>query len=153
MNGSSKNISSNISPFKKGGMFEGASHLIFEKAKKLRANPTPEEQLMWMYLRPGVKGYKFRRQHPISLYITDFYCHKLKLIVELDGQIHQRPEIKKNDDERQAVLEKMGYTVIRFTNQQLKESIESVIFHIEAAIENLSNNTIQTKTKPPLGGV
>jgi very-short-patch-repair endonuclease len=55
---------SNKSPYKKGGMFEGASHLLFEKAKQLRNNMTGTEEVLWMHLRTGINGFKFRRQHP-----------------------------------------------------------------------------------------
>jgi len=63
-------------PYKKGGMFEGASFLLFEKAKKLRKNMTGAEEVLWMYLRKGIGGYKVRRQHPIGIYIVDFFCYK-----------------------------------------------------------------------------
>jgi very-short-patch-repair endonuclease len=77
-------------PYKPGGMFEGASRLIFANAKHLRKNMTATETVLWMYLKVGIDGFKFRRQHPIGLYIADFYCHKAKLIVEVDQFIKTR---------------------------------------------------------------
>ena len=74
------------SPHKAGGMFEGALHLIFENAKQLRKNMTNAEIALWIHLKGGMHGFKFRRQHPIAVYIADFYCHKVKLIIEVDGQ-------------------------------------------------------------------
>jgi len=62
-------------------MFIGASNLIFEKAKDLRNNPTHAETLLWGYLKQNPLSHKFRRQHPISIYVADFYCHSLKLTV------------------------------------------------------------------------
>src|SRR5580765_7230356 len=81
-------------PYKEGGMFEGASHLIFGNAKHLRKNMTVAQTVLWMHLKKGINGFKFRRQHPIGLYIADFYCHKAKLIVEVDGLVHSEPEVK-----------------------------------------------------------
>ncbi len=104
------------SPYKKGGMFEGASHLLFEKAKELRKRMTDAETVLWMHIKAGVNGCKFRRQHPIGLYIADFYCHKLKLVIEIDGAVHDHPEVIEADKIRQLDLENWGYTVIRFSN-------------------------------------
>ena len=64
--------------YKSGGMFEGASHIIFENAKQLRKNMTDTEKFLWSYLKKGINGLKIRRQHPIGQYIADFYCHEVK---------------------------------------------------------------------------
>ena len=58
--------------------------LIFELAKDLKRNMTDAEMILWNELKNGINGLKFRRRHPIGIYITDFYCHELKLIVEVD---------------------------------------------------------------------
>ncbi len=126
-------------PYKAGGMFEGASYLIFENAKQLRKNMTAAETALWMHLRKGVSGYKFRRQHPIGLYIADFYCHKVKLIVEIDGTIHNRKDIQEHDEKRQKDLTEMRYTVLRFTNQQVVTNVENVLLIIEDNISQLNN--------------
>jgi cyclase len=127
-------------PYKQGGMFEGASHLIFENAKQLRENMTAAEMSLWLHLRGGLSGYKFRRQHPIGLYIADFYCHKVKLIVELDGSIHEKEEVKKNDAIRQADLEKWGYTIIRFSNDEVFKQLELVVMKILDKILFINNS-------------
>src|SRR5881394_1517038 len=106
-------------PYRQGGMFEGANHLIFQNAKELRGNMTAAETVLWMYLRNKINGLKFRRQHPIGIYIADFYCHKAKLIIEVDGSIHNEPEIIKSDKARQKQLEVWGYRIVRFTNQEV----------------------------------
>ena len=124
-------------PYKPGGMFESASHLIFENAKTLRGNMTAAEINLWMYLRKGVNGFKFRRQHPIGIYIADFYCHKAKLIIELDGSIHNIEEVIKNDEERQKELERWGYFVIRFKNKKIMQKPEEVIKIITEKISQL----------------
>lgn len=126
-------------------MFYGASNLIFEKAKALRNRVTDSESLLWEQLKGKQLGLKFRRQHPISSYIADFYCHEAKLIIELDGSIHQIPEIIKNDIERQKNIEELGITVLRFTNKELHNNLNVVLDKIK--------QTIQERTAvPPLGG-
>jgi imidazole glycerol-phosphate synthase subunit HisF len=85
----------------KANMFYNASPLIFERAKELRANLTPAESVLWGYLKSKPLGYKFRRQHPVSIYIVDFFCYKLKLVIEVDGPVHDKPDIKLSDVERQ----------------------------------------------------
>jgi very-short-patch-repair endonuclease len=69
------------SPFKKEGMLNEANLLVFELAKDLKRNMTDAEIVLWQYLRAGINGLKFRRQHPIGIYVADFYCHKLRLII------------------------------------------------------------------------
>ena len=95
-------------PYKQGGMFEGASHLIFENAKHLRKNMTAAEMCLWLHLRDGLNGFKFRRQHPVGLYIADFYCHKAKLIIEVDGSVHNKKDIKELDEIKENELVKWG---------------------------------------------
>ena len=124
-------------------MFEGASHLIFENAKHLRKNMTVAETILWMYLKKGINDYKFRRLHPIGLYIADFYCHKAKLIIEIDGSIHNKPAIIESDKIRQQELERWGYGVIRFSNEQVIKNPEKVLNSIA---ENLTRKQF-TKSK------
>ncbi len=133
-------------PYKEGGMFEGASHLIFANAKHLRKNMTAAETVLWMHLKNGINGFKTRRQHPIGLYIADFYCHKVKLIVEVDGSIHNNADIKEADELRQKELERWGYTIMRFTNQQVMEGVEEVIKVITEKILQLNN--LQKQSTP-----
>ena len=142
-------------PYRSGGMFEGASHIIFENAKHLRKNMTDAEKVLWMYLKVGIAGLKFRRQHPIGLYIADFYCHKIRLVIEVDGSIHEDAEIKKLDEVRQSDLEKWGCNILRFTNQKVMNQIEEVIKIISGKISQLNNlqkqNTLeQAESKSPL---
>lgn len=70
---------------------------------------------------------KFRRQHPVSLYVADIYCHAEKLVIEIDGSIHDLDEIKINDEIRQKALEALGLRVIRFTNNEILNNLESVL--------------------------
>ena len=121
-------------------MFEGASHLIFENAKQLRKNMTYAELVLWMHLKKGINKLKFRRQHPIGIYIADFYCHPAKLIIEIDGGIHNQLNIKEHDKVRQQDLTTMGYKVIRFTNEQVIQQAEVVLQTIKQEILNIINS-------------
>ena len=120
-------------------MFEGASHIIFANAKHLRRNMTDAERVLWFYLKQGINGFKFRRQHPIGIYNTDFYCHKAKLIIEVDGSIHNDADIIKSDKIRQKDLEDWGYNVIRFSNQQVILNVKNVLSSIEKLITGIIN--------------
>ena len=129
--------------------------MIFAKAKHLREHMTGAETVLWMHLKGGLNNFKIRRQHPIGLYIADFYCHKLKLIVEVDGSIHNEPDIKEIDETGQKDLEKPGYTIIRFTNLQVMKKPEEVIKIITEKISEINNlqkqNTLQkAESKSPL---
>jgi imidazole glycerol-phosphate synthase subunit HisF len=128
-------------PYKKGGMFEGANRFLFARAKELRGKMTDAEIFLWVYLKKGINGFKFRRQHPIGLYIADFYCHKAKLIIEVDGSIHNLVDVVASDRSRQNDLEKWGYNVIRFTNSQVIKNIETVLSQISEIL--ISTQTIQ----------
>lgn len=116
-------------------MFEGASHLIFANAKQLRKNMTAAEIVLWMYLKAGISDCKFRRQHPIGIYIADFYCHKAKLIIEIDGSIHNLDEVKQNDKEKKSYLINNGYSVTRFTNKEVMTQAETVLEKIKRIID------------------
>lgn len=122
-------------------MFRGASHLVFELAKDLRRNMTEAEKLLWNYLKAGVQGLKFRRQHPIGIYIADFYCHKLKLIVEVDGTIHDLKDVKENDKIREDYLKEQGCVIIRFTNERVFQELDVVLDEINSMVEKLLNSS------------
>ncbi|MFP4023038.1 MAG: endonuclease domain-containing protein [Thiohalospira sp.] len=112
-------------------MFYGASPEIFETAKVLRNHMTDSEKLLWEKLKDNqLNGIKFRRQHPISQFIVDFYCHQKKLVIELDGSIHQKNAQQERDKGRQFMLEELGLTVIRFKNEEIKKDISNVISKI-----------------------
>ena len=96
-------------------------------AKFNRHNMTWAEEKLWKELRRGKQGTKFRRQYIIGDYIADFVCLEHNLIIELDGECHEGEEQRENDRGRQRNLEKMGYTVIRFTNEMVTNNIEQVL--------------------------
>ena len=119
-------------PYKKGGMFDGASHLIFEMAKGLRKNMTESEKILWFHLKQSPEEFKFRRQHPLGIYIADFYCHKAKLVIELDGNVHDDADVKNNDEIRQRSIEDGGIKVVRFKNERIYKELETVLKEIKS---------------------
>ncbi len=122
-------------------MWKGAPFGSFLKAKELRNNETDSEKVLWEKLRNNqIKGLKFRRQHPVNLYIVDFYCHKLKLIIELDGDYHALREQVSKDIERTEALSLMGLEVIRFKNDEVMNDIDSVLLRITSWIEKIENS-------------
>lgn len=112
-------------------MHGGAIKLLYQNARELRNNATHAETILWGYLKTKPFGFKFRRQHPYSIYILDFYCHSLKLIIEVDGNIHDLQEVKNNDAIRQDFLEKEGFTNLRFSNERILTKSELVINELE----------------------
>ena len=113
-------------------MFYGALPIHFELAKKLRDNQTDAEILLWNNLnRIDLKGIRFKRQHPVLYFIADFYCHKARLIIEVDGGYHNIPEQYLYDRNRENELNELGLKVIRFTNEEIMNDIETVLITIE----------------------
>jgi very-short-patch-repair endonuclease len=91
---------------------------------------TPAEKLLWKYLSDrGMVGVKFRRQHPIDRFIVDFYCSEHKLGIELDGGIHNN--MKEHDLARQRILESKGIVILRFKNEEVFNSLDSVLKQIK----------------------
>jgi uroporphyrinogen-III synthase len=98
---------------------------------------TPAEEKLWQLLRHRrLQKLKFRRQAPVSGYVADFYCHALRLVVELDGEVHAHPHQMVRDEDRDLNLWCRGYTVLRFSNRVLFEQPEAVLDQIaETAAE------------------
>ncbi|WP_462250197.1 endonuclease domain-containing protein [Ferruginibacter sp.] len=123
----------------KNDMHFGAIKPIFKNAEFLRKNMTHEEKIVWGYICNNQLDFKFRRQHPIWMYIADFYCHELKLVIEIDGGIHNREDVKENDSIRENDLTEFGIKVIRFTNDEIKCTIDKVIEDIKSTIKIIKN--------------
>ncbi|HUX57759.1 MAG TPA: endonuclease domain-containing protein [Bacteroidales bacterium] len=108
-------------------MFYGASKNIFLRAIELRNNMALAEKLLWKELkRKEIFNARFKRQHPIDIFVVDFYCHKHKLAIEVDGEIHLKEEVQEYDDSRSHDIEKLGIKILRFTNKEVIENIEMV---------------------------
>ncbi len=106
-------------------------------ANELRHNMTKAEACLWKYvLKAGqLHGYKFRRQRPVLNYIADFMCPELMLIIEVDGITHLNEGVVKNDEIRQEVLEKIGFTVLRFNDDEVLKDIRNVERVLDAYVE------------------
>jgi len=116
--------------------------LLKELAKKQKENPTNAETFLWNTLRgKKLEGYKFRRQHIIDQFIADFVCLERQLIIEIDGGYHSLPDVEISDIQRTEILKSLGYTVIRFSNEQILNEIEVVLEEVKDALASL-----------PLGG-
>jgi very-short-patch-repair endonuclease len=113
-------------------MFYGATANIFKKAVELRNNLTESEKRLWVKLGRSQLGFRFRSQHPIDIYIVDFYCHPAKLIVEIDGGYHLQKEVAENDIGRTKELSELGLKVIRFSNDRVRNEIDQVIEEIKS---------------------
>ncbi len=123
--------------------YEEADPLLYGLLKEFsaqhRKNPTEAENVLWLHLNgKKLEGYKFRRQHIIGQYIADFVCPAKKLIIEVDGLIHQLPENIISDAERTEWLVSRGYKVIRFINNEILQDTENVLLKIEQELETLS---------------
>jgi very-short-patch-repair endonuclease len=91
--------------------------ILTERARQLRQSETLAEDIAWSLLRDRKAfGLKFRRQQPLGGYIVDFYCHKLRLVVELDGEVHSQPSRLKRDARRKTRLEQLGCQVLCVPN-------------------------------------
>ncbi|MCB0475929.1 MAG: class I tRNA ligase family protein, partial [Flavobacteriaceae bacterium] len=105
------------------------SGLLLERAKEMRANPTQAESILWEQLKGKKLGVKFRQQHLIDDFIVDFVCLSKKIIIEVDGKVHEYQ--KNEDEERTAILEAKGYKVIRFINDEVIGNIDEIINSIK----------------------
>ncbi len=123
-----------------------------EKARALRKSGTPAEEKLWQILRNRkVTNLKFRRQHPIGYFIVDFYCDEKKLIIEIDGSIHDVVENKEYDLNRQEELTAAGYKIIRFRNEKVLKNIEEVIERIKDEV-SVSDKRLTSPLTPLLKG-
>ena len=113
---------------------------LVKKARVLRRSMTIAEIILWSRLRSKkIDGHKFRRQQPIFNYIVDFYCHELKLIIEVDGEIHSLEEVIEYDKKRERILVINGYHIIRLSNLEIIEDTDSAITRIKSYIKGISS--------------
>jgi very-short-patch-repair endonuclease len=107
--------------------------LIYNKAeqkenrRRLRKEMTSAEGILWAHIRNNKLGYKFRRQYGIGKYIADFYCPKLRLVIEVDGGGHYEPDKIESDKLRTEYLNSLGITVKRYTNLDIANNLSSVM--------------------------
>jgi len=106
------------------------------RARSMRKDPTPAEAKLWSRLRKKqVAGLRFRRQHPIGQFIVDFYCAEARLVIEVDGSVHDEPEVAERDTSRQQHLESLGLRVFRVTNGLVMRELDAVVERIGELVE------------------
>ena len=109
-------------------------------AKNLRKNATPQENHLW-YCFLSKYEIRFQRQKAIDDFIADFYCHKAKLIIEIDGSQHYTEESKQKDEFRTEILAGYDLKVIRFTNRQINTNFRGVCEYIDATVKSALQKT------------
>jgi leucyl-tRNA synthetase len=135
----------------------------YENARSNRKNATQAEDLLWQKLRDRQLGDKFRRQHPIENYIVDLVCLAKRLVIEVDGGYHNTPDQIAYDDERTRVLQTLGFTVMRFSNdevvhqtdvviQKVKEQLDSIHTSLSSGGEGRGEVERETNTMPGYAG-
>jgi very-short-patch-repair endonuclease len=115
---------------------------IRSRARELRQSQTPAEQALWAVLRDRqLEFLKFRRQYPIGIFIADFCCCERKLIVELDGDVHDVRQQRAWDENRDAYLRQRGFRILRFRNEAILEDPGSVLRQILEAVSNREHHS------------
>ncbi len=110
------------------------------RRKDLRKKSTKAEKILWEYLRNRkLAGFKFKRQYSVDAFIIDFYCPKVKLGVELDGEVHFTDEAKEYDENRTGFLSDFGIEIIRFKNDEVVNNVEMVLNKIKQKLKNIDN--------------
>ena len=121
-----------------------------QSARALRKRMTDAERLLWRHLRNReLDGWKFRRQYPVGSFIVDFICVEKNLVIEFDGGPHAENE--EQDIKSSAYLNRMGYRVFRFWNNQVMQETEAVLEAILAILANTNQNSPSPQPSPPLG--
>ena len=114
-------------------LHHNASAWVHNQARILRKAETEAEKVLWNELKNRkCGGLKFRRQHPFSKFVLDFYCHEKALALEVDGGIHNDPEVRERDINRTFELENLGIKVMRFRNEEVLSNINGVLKRIIA---------------------
>ena len=131
---------------------------LLQVARQLRRDKTPAERHLWSRLQnKQLNGLRFRFQHPVEAFVLDFYCPASRLVVEVDGGIHDDPDVAAHDAERNAYLTVRGCVVLRFRNAEVLYETERVLAEIAAtAASRLQSPDVQreenTSEPPKLGG-
>src|SRR3989344_2066062 len=102
-----------------------------DRRRELRQRATKEEEILWAKIRNNKLGCKFKRQHSIGGYILDFYCSKYKLIIEIDGVLHNNQNAKEYDKVRDEYFNDLGYTTIRFLNIEINNKLGEALTKIK----------------------
>src|SRR6188474_771068 len=113
---------------------------LYQYGRELRKESTKAEKLLWAELRNRkLNGLKFRRQHPLDKFIVDFYCNEKKLVVELDGSVHEEKINKDYDEARTAMLAGLNVIVLRFQNEEVINNLKDVLNKIREVVDLLNS--------------
>src|SRR3990170_4165575 len=118
---------------------------ILQRSRDFRHPLTPTEAKIWQAVRGRQLGFKIRRQHPIDLFIVDFYCAEANLVIEIDGDSHGPPDQADYDAARSEWLEEHGYRVVRFTASQVEDHLTGVVEEIREACEAKADGEEQAR--------
>lgn len=121
-------------------------NLLLDNAKEMRSNPTEAESILWLQLKGKKLGVKFRRQHPIDSFIADFVCLDKKLIIEVDGEIHNFQQ--EADALRTERLNELGYEVLRFKNEEVLADVDNVLTKISTILAQRPSIKDEPKVLP-----
>ena len=129
-------------------MHQGARPSTFRNADYLRRNPTKAEEILWNRLRNNqIEKTHFRRQHPFDRYVPDFYANSVKLVIELDGSIHEEKSVKFTDADRELNLKLHGLFILRYANEEVYNHEDDVIEEIRQAVIELKKLKKKKKRK------
>jgi len=113
------------------------NHKAKEKRRALRHDAPPAEVVLWAKLRNRqLNGWKFRRQYSIAHYVADFCCPECRIIIEIDGPSHEGKEAEIYDQNRQHYFESLGFSIVRFSNQQIYHQLPDVLENLLALCES-----------------
>ena len=121
-------------------------------ARKARQDMTLPEVLLWQQLRRRNIGFKFRKQHPVGAYTADFYCAESRLIVEVDGEAHDRGGQPKRDAVRNSFMMENGYRVLRIAATDILRDMEAVTAAIRAHAARPLHHSATPSGPPPRAG-
>jgi very-short-patch-repair endonuclease len=107
-----------------------------QRAREMREAMTPAEAALWEHIRLDKLGVHFRRQQIIDGFIVDFYCHSAKLVIEVDGLIHERQQ--EYDAQRDEIIKRRGLTMLRVRNEEVENDVEEVLSRIRACLPKVS---------------
>ena len=108
-------------------------------ARDLRKQRILSEVILWKAIKGKALKVEFHRQVPMLSFIVDFYCHEIKLVIEIDGSSHNYDEVIQYDNHRQELIKKYGVTFLRFLDNDVRNNLQNVLDEIAAKINDLSN--------------
>lgn len=118
-----------------GARFVSYNPSLLDRARKMRKEMTFAEKIMWKEIIPWITKYRILRQRPIHHYIADFYCPKLKVVIEVDGDSHSSEEAQKYDKRRTEALRNYGIQVIRYKNEDVIQHTQRVRKDLQQQLE------------------